>query len=55
MLKFLSHRSIFINDSSNDCSFNIIHEYMKKNARIALINRENKGLVFSLNEGIKKS
>ena len=46
---------IIINDGSVDNSLRIIHGYMRLDARIVLINRENCGLPFSLNEGIKKS
>lgn len=43
---------IIINDGSTDKSLNIIKSY--KNKRIKLINHKtNKGLIFSLNEGIK--
>ena len=45
---------IIINDGSTDSSLDIIQEYMKKDNRIVLINRENKGLPYSLNEGIEK-
>lgn len=43
---------IIINDGSSDNSLLILEEYAKKDKRIKLINRENKGLVASLNEGI---
>ncbi|MBN1044497.1 MULTISPECIES: glycosyltransferase [unclassified Clostridium] len=43
---------IIINDGSTDNSLEKIEHYMKKDSRIKLINRENKGLVYSLNEGI---
>lgn len=44
---------IIINDGSTDSSLKIIQEYMKMDNRIKLISRENKGLVYSLNQGIK--
>ncbi|WP_017752682.1 glycosyltransferase family 2 protein [Clostridium tyrobutyricum] len=44
---------IIINDGSIDSSLNIINTYAKKDNRIIVISRENKGLVHSLNEGIK--
>ncbi len=44
---------IIINDGSTDKSLEIIKSYDDK--RIVLINRENKGLIESLNEGIRKS
>ena len=43
---------IIVNDGSSDNSLKIIKEFMKKDNRIILINRENKGLPYSLNEGI---
>lgn len=46
---------IIINDGSTDSSFDIIQEYMQKDERIVLISRENKGLPYSLNEGIEKA
>jgi len=46
---------IIINDGSEDESLAIIEKYKKKDNRIVLINRENKGLPYSLNEGIRKS
>ncbi len=46
---------ILINDGSTDNSFNIMKEFHKKDKRIKLISRENKGLVYSLNEGIKSA
>jgi glycosyltransferase involved in cell wall biosynthesis len=41
-----------VNDGSKDKSVEIIKNYMKEDDRIILINRENKGLIYSLNEGI---
>ena len=46
---------IIINDGSIDKSLEIIYKYQKKDKRIVLINRKNKGLITSLNEGIEKS
>lgn len=43
---------IIINDGSKDNSVEIIKNYMKQDNRIVLIDRENKGLPYSLNEGI---
>jgi glycosyltransferase involved in cell wall biosynthesis len=43
---------IIINDGSTDSSLNIICSYMLNDSRISLIDRENKGLPFSLNEGV---
>lgn len=46
---------IIINDGSTDSSFNIIKKYEKQDKRIIVISRKNKGLVESLNDGIKIS
>ena len=46
---------IIINDGSKDNSLEIIKKFLVKDSRIILIDRENKGLVASLNEGILKS
>ena len=46
---------IIIDDGSTDSSLSIILNYMKKDKRMVLISRENKGLPYSLNEGIDKS
>jgi len=46
---------IIINDGSTDNSLEIISNYIKKDSRIRLINRPNKGLIYSLNEGIALS
>ncbi len=47
---------IIINDGSNDGSVEIIKKYMKKDKRIVLIDRkENKGIVYSLIEGINQA
>lgn len=44
---------IIINDGSNDSSLSKIEKYKRVDNRIKIITRENKGLVYSLNEGIK--
>lgn len=46
---------IIINDGSTDKSLEIIEKYNTLDDRIILINRENKGLITSLNEGIDLS
>ena len=46
---------IIINDGSTDRSLDIIEKYAKKDNRIKVISRENRGLIYSLNEGIKLS
>jgi glycosyltransferase involved in cell wall biosynthesis len=50
---FKDFEFIIINDGSTDNSLKIIKSY--KDPRIVLISRKNKGLVASLNEGIKKA
>ena len=52
---FKEYEFIIINDGSTDKSLEIIETYRLKDERIFLISRENKGLIFSLNEGIEKS
>tara|TARA_B100000900_G_scaffold279812_1_gene239367 strand:- start:230 stop:1228 length:999 start_codon:yes stop_codon:yes gene_type:complete len=44
---------IIINDGSTDDSLKIIKKYKHLDERIVLISRENKGLIASLNEGVK--
>jgi glycosyltransferase involved in cell wall biosynthesis len=44
---------IIINDGSNDKTHNIINTYISKFPNINYINRANKGLIYSLNEGFK--
>lgn len=44
---------IIINDGSTDDSLNIIKELQSKDDRIKIVSRENKGLVCSLNEGVR--
>jgi len=44
---------IIINDGSTDKSLEIIQKYALQDNRIKVISRENKGLPYSLNEGIK--
>ncbi|WP_434290090.1 glycosyltransferase [Clostridium botulinum] len=46
---------IIINDGSTDTSLNIIKKYANADRRIKVISRENKGLVYSLNEGLSVS
>lgn len=52
---FVDFEFIIINDGSTDNSLAIIEEYQQKDQRIILINRKNKGLIHSLNEGIERS
>lgn len=44
---------ICINDSSTDNSLEILQEYAKKDRRIKIINKKNKGAGFARNEGVK--
>lgn len=46
---------ILINDGSTDDSINIMKEYQGKDNRIIIIDRENKGVLYTRLEGIKKS
>lgn len=46
---------IIINDGSTDNSLEIIKSFQKRDHRIKIISRENKGLVSSLNEGISNA
>ena len=46
---------ICIDDGSTDKSLEILKEYAKKDNRITIINRENRGVGYSRNEGIKIS
>jgi glycosyltransferase involved in cell wall biosynthesis len=46
---------IIINDGSTDNSLKIIEKYIDNDKRIILISRENKGLIYSLNEGIDRA
>ncbi|MDQ8205632.1 glycosyltransferase [Pelagicoccus sp. SDUM812003] len=49
---FTDFEFIIIDDGSADRSRSIIESYLAKDKRITLISRENKGLPYSLNEGI---
>ncbi len=44
---------IVINDGSKDGTMSILQEYIRRDSRIVLISRENRGLVASLNESIQ--
>ncbi len=46
---------IVINDGSTDESLEILEKYAIQDGRMIIINRQNKGLVYSLNEGILKA
>ncbi|WLD19238.1 glycosyltransferase family 2 protein [Aeromonas veronii] len=46
---------IIINDGSTDNSLNIIEKFKMQDERVRVISRENKGLIYSLNEGISVS
>lgn len=49
---FKDFELIVINDGSTDFSGEILRDILKKDSRIKLIERENKGLIYTLNEGI---
>ena len=46
---------IIINDGSTDKSLEILTKYQNLDKRVIIINRANKGLPYSLNEGIRKA
>ena len=46
---------ICVNDGSPDNSIQILQEYAQKDGRVVIIDRENKGVAESRNEGIKKA
>ena len=46
---------IIINDGSTDASLSIIEEYENLDSRVKVISQKNKGLVYSLNLGIKEA
>lgn len=50
---YMNFEFIIINDGSSDSSLEIIEELSRLDERILVVNRENKGLAYSLNEGIK--
>ncbi len=52
---YKSFEFIIIDDGSTDKSLEIIHHYQGQDNRIVVISRENRGLIASLNEGIKKA
>lgn len=49
---FFNFEVICINDGSNDKSLDILKKYEANDNRIIVISRENKGLIYSLNEAI---
>jgi glycosyltransferase involved in cell wall biosynthesis len=52
---FTDFEFIILDDGSTDDSLSLIKKYASKDDRIVIITRENKGLVYTLNEGIEKS
>lgn len=52
---FTDFELIAIDDGSTDNSLRILQDFQKIDSRILIITRENKGLVYSLNEGITVS
>lgn len=49
---FTDFEFIIINDGSKDNSLSVILNFASQDERIIVVNRENKGLVYSLNEGL---
>lgn len=49
---FRDFEFLIINDGSIDGSLDVLKKYAETDSRIKIIDRENKGLVYSLNEGI---
>jgi len=50
---FKDFEFIIIDDGSTDSSLKILKDFENQDSRIRLISRENKGLIYSLNEGVK--
>jgi len=50
---FKDFEFIIINDGSVDRSLDILKEFQKQDKRVKIISRENKGVIYSLNEGVK--
>jgi len=50
---FTDFEFIIVNDGSVDKSLSILREFEQKDKRIKIISRENRGLIYSLNEGVK--
>lgn len=46
---------IAVNDGSTDDTLDILNEYAKKDKRVVIVSRENKGVAESLNDGLKKA
>lgn len=52
---FIDFEFIIINDGSTDDSLELIKKYASNDNRIKVINRENRGLIYTLNEGIEQA
>lgn len=53
--KYSDFEFVVVDDGSTDQSLSILIEYQDRDSRVRVISRENRGLVFSLNEAIEKS
>jgi len=50
--RFDNYRLVIINDGSTDNTIKIIHQYSKRYVNIDVLSRENKGIVYTLNEAL---
>ena len=50
---FFDFEFIIINDGSSDKTQEILQRFQKEDKRIRVVSRANKGLIYSLNEGVK--
>lgn len=52
---FENFKLLIVNDGSTDNTTNIISKYKNTDSRIQVVERQNKGLIYSLNEGLSLS